>query len=122
MTNQDIDIIRTERGLTISGSRISLYDVMDLLRADYPPKLIRDRFNLTEAEINVALAYIADHPVAVEAEYEEVRATREDIYQFWQDKNREHFARIATKPRTASQLELLARLEQQKKERGLVWA
>lgn len=122
MSNQDLDIIRTERGLTISGSRISLYDVMDLLRADYPPKLIRDRFNLTEAEINVALAYIADHPVEVEAEYQEVRATREEIYQFWQDQNREHFDRIATKPPTASQLELLARLEQQKKERGLVWA
>ncbi|WP_026796070.1 MULTISPECIES: DUF433 domain-containing protein [Planktothrix] len=122
MSNQDLDIIRTERGLTISGSRISLYDVMDLLRADYPPKLIRDRFNLTDAEINVALAYIADHPVEVEAEYQEVRATREEIYQYWQDKNREHFDRIATKPRTASQLELLARLEQQKKERGLVWA
>ncbi len=95
---------------------------MDLLRADYPPKLIRDRFNLTDEEINVALVYIADHPVEVEAEYQEVLKTREEIYQYWQDQNREHFEQIATKPRTASQLELLARLEQQKKERGLVWA
>ncbi len=122
MTNQELNIIRTERGLTISGSRISLYDVMDLLRADYPPKLIRDRFNLTDEEINVALVYISDHPVEVEAEYQEILKTREEIYQYWQDKNREHFERIRTKPRTASQLELLARLEQQKKERSLIWA
>jgi uncharacterized protein (DUF433 family) len=121
MTNQGL-ITRTERGLTISGSRISLYDVIDLLRADYPPKLIRDRFNLTDEQINVALAYIADHRVEVEAEYQEVLKTREEIYQYWQDRNHEHFARIVTKPRTASQLQLLARLEQQKKERSLVWA
>ena len=29
-------IIRTERGLTIKGTRITLYDVMEYLKADYP--------------------------------------------------------------------------------------
>lgn len=37
-------IIRTERGLTISGTRITLYDVMDYVTAQYPPKFIRSLF------------------------------------------------------------------------------
>ncbi|NCS05060.1 MAG: DUF433 domain-containing protein [Microcystis aeruginosa G13-11] len=60
--NQQAKIIRTERGLTIAGTRITLYDVIDLLKADYPPKLIRDTFNLTDAQIDAALSYIeANH-------------------------------------------------------------
>jgi hypothetical protein len=34
--NQQGKIIRTERGLTIAGTRTSLYAVIDLLKADYP--------------------------------------------------------------------------------------
>ncbi len=34
-------IIRTERGLTISGTRVTLYDVMDYVTAKYPPKFIQ---------------------------------------------------------------------------------
>jgi len=39
-------IIRTERGLTISGTRITLYDVMDYRKAHYPSKLIREKLGL----------------------------------------------------------------------------
>ncbi len=38
------DIVRTERGLTISGTRITLYDLMDYIHAGYPVKLIRNYF------------------------------------------------------------------------------
>jgi hypothetical protein len=34
-------IIRTERGLTIAQTRITLYDVMDYLVAQYPLKFIQ---------------------------------------------------------------------------------
>ncbi len=40
VSNGQSAIIRTERGLTIAGTRITLYDVMDYLKAQYPPKLI----------------------------------------------------------------------------------
>jgi hypothetical protein len=32
-SNTKVAIIRTERGLTISGNRITLYDVMDYVKA-----------------------------------------------------------------------------------------
>ena len=46
-SNGHAAIIRTERGLTISGTRITLYDVMDYVTAHYPPKFIRSLFDLT---------------------------------------------------------------------------
>ena len=37
-------IIRTERGLTISRTRITIYDVMDYVKAQYPAKFIQGLF------------------------------------------------------------------------------
>ncbi|RUT10283.1 hypothetical protein DSM106972_007780 [Dulcicalothrix desertica PCC 7102] len=111
-------IIRTERGLSIAGSRITIYDVMDFLKASYPPKLIRDKFDLTDEQINAAMSYISANSTQLEAEYQEVLQTREEIRQYWEEKNHEHFARIAStlhKPGTEA---LWAKLEKQKAERN----
>ncbi|NEP62676.1 MAG: DUF433 domain-containing protein, partial [Symploca sp. SIO2G7] len=34
--NEQETIIRTERGLTIAGTRITLYDVIDYIKTEYP--------------------------------------------------------------------------------------
>ncbi|MBW4513783.1 MAG: DUF433 domain-containing protein [Timaviella obliquedivisa GSE-PSE-MK23-08B] len=112
--NQNLEIIRTERGLTIANTRISIYNVMDFLKAQYPPKLIRERFNLTDAQINAALAYIEVNRTQVEAEYQEALRTREEIHQYWEERNREHFAQLMTKPHKPEQEALWAKLEEQK--------
>jgi uncharacterized protein (DUF433 family) len=117
-SNGQPGIIRTERGLTIAGTRITLYDVMDFLKAQYPPKLIRDKFNLTNEQIDAALSYIEVNRSQVEAEYQEVLVTREEIRQYWEERNREHFARIATMPRKPGQEILWAKLEEQKAKRA----
>jgi uncharacterized protein (DUF433 family) len=111
------EIIRTERGLTIVGTRVTLYDVIDLLKADYPPKLIRDAFNLTDDQINAALAYITDHHAHIEAEYQEVLQTREEIRQYWEDRNHDRFLQISATPRKPEQAELWAKLDAQKAQR-----
>lgn len=98
--NQQQAIIRTERGLTIAGTRITLYDVMDYLKAQYPPKFIRDAFNLTDEQIHAVLSYIEVHRTEVEAEYQEILKAAEETRQYWEEQNRERFARIAaTSPR-----------------------
>ena len=94
-SNKKVSIIRTERGLTIAGTRITLYDVMDYLKAQYPSKFIRDAFNLTDEQIDAALSYIEVHQTAVEAEYQEILKTAEETQQYWEQRNRERFARIA---------------------------
>ena len=107
-------ITRTERGLTIAGTRISLYDIMDFLKAQYPPKLIRDKFNLTDAQIKAALSYIEAYRTQVEAEYQEVLQNREEIRLYWEEYNRERFARIAAMPHKPGKEALWAKLEEQK--------
>ena len=118
VSNQQLAIVRTERGLTIAGTRISLYDVIDFLKAQYPPKLIRDKLNLTDAQVNGALFYIEANRTQVEAEYQEVLKTREEIRQYWEERNRERFARIAAMPHKPEQEALWAKLESQKAKRA----
>lgn len=103
-------IVRTERGLTISGTRITLYDVMDYVTAQYPSKFIQGLFDLTDEQINAALAYIESNRVEVEAEYQQVLKESEELRQYYEEQNRERVARIAAqlpKPGTEAAWEKL---------------
>ena len=95
-------IIRTEKGLTIVGTRITLYDVIDLLKADYPKKLIKDKLNLSSRQIEAALSYIKSNNAAVEAEYNSVLQTRKEIYQYWQQKNQQRLTAIEVMPKDST--------------------
>ena len=66
VSNEQIPIIRTERGLAISGTRITIYDVMDYLKAQYPPKLIREKLGLNDRQVDSALAYIETHHICID--------------------------------------------------------
>jgi uncharacterized protein (DUF433 family) len=116
-SNEEISIIRTERGLTIAGTRITLYDVMDYLKAQYPSKFIRDAFNLTDEQIHAALSYIEVHQTAVEAEYQEILKTAEEIRQYWEQRNRERFARIAAASPRPGYEAVRAKLQERKAHR-----
>lgn len=113
-SNQNRMIIRTERGLSISGTRITLYDVMDYLIAQYPIRFIRSFFNLTEEQMNVAIAYIEAHRADVEAEYQVVLMQAEESRQYWEERNREHFARVKAMPPKPGQEVLWEKLREQK--------
>lgn len=91
-TKEQPTIVRTERGLSISGTRITLYDVMDYVTADYPSHFIRSLFNLSEAQIEVALQYIQDNRALVDAEYQQVLAESEELKQYYEQQNRERRA------------------------------
>lgn len=117
ISNQQSYIIRTERGLAIAGTRLTLYDIMDYLAVQYPPKLIRDIFNLTDEQINTALVYIETHQAEVEAEYQEVLQTAEEIKQYWENKNREHFSQIAETPANSEYEAVRAKLQEHRAKR-----
>ncbi len=107
-------IIRTERGLTIFGTRITLYDVMDYVTAQYPPKFIRSLFDLTEEQINDALSYIETNRPEVEAEYQLVLKQSEENRQYWEKRNREHLAGVAAMLPRPGREALWAKLQEQK--------
>ena len=118
MTNAGNEhIIRTERGLTIAGTRITLYDVIDYLKADYPHKYIRDVFNLTDEQMNGVLAYIEAHQVEVEAEYQDVLQMAQEIRQYWEERNRDRLARIAAAPPRAGYEAVRVKLIENRRQR-----
>ncbi len=97
-SNQKAAIARTERGLTIAGTRITLYDVMDYVTQQYPPKFIRAMLNLTDEQINAALSYIETHRQEVEAEYQLVLKEAEELRQYYEEQNCELVEKIAKMP------------------------
>ena len=114
MTNTNMSnhttVVRTSRGLSIAGTRITLYSILDYVQAGWPPKLIRDRLNLTDQQITDALDYIATHQAEVETEYQQVLHDAEEIRQYWEERNRERLAAIAALPPKPEQAAIRAKL------------
>jgi uncharacterized protein (DUF433 family) len=107
-------IIRTDRGLTVVGTRITLYDVMDYVTEHYPPKFIRAMLDLTDEQVSAALAYIEGHRTEVEAEYQLVLKEAEELRQYYEAQNRERVARIAAKSPKAGTEAIRAKLQARK--------
>jgi uncharacterized protein (DUF433 family) len=114
MTNTNMSnhttVVRTSRGLSIAGTRITLYSILDYVHAGWPPKLIRDRLNITDQQMTDALDYIATHQTEVETEYQQVLRDAEEIQHYWEERNRERLAAIAALPPKPEQAAIRAKL------------
>lgn len=109
-------IVRTSRGLSIAGTRITLYQIMDYVKANHPPEVIRDHFRLTVKQTDDALAYIEQHHDEVEAEYQRILKQAEENRQYWQQRNAQRFTDIASRPRNPKYQSLLEKLEAMKRQ------
>ncbi len=117
-TDNQPAIIWTERGLTISGTRITLYQLMDYIHADYPRHLIRHQFYLTDEQFDVAMAYIDNYYEEVESEYQTVLQQAEEIRQYWEERNRERIADISKLPPKPEYLSAWQKLQARKAKRA----
>jgi uncharacterized protein (DUF433 family) len=117
MLNQTI--VRTERGLSIAGTRITIYQLMDYLKADQPTSLIKKLFNLSDEQMNGVLQYIAQHPQQVEEEYQEVLRQAEASRAYWEERNRERLEAISQQPPKPGTEEIRAKIEKKKAELGI---
>jgi uncharacterized protein (DUF433 family) len=112
-------VVRTSRGLSIADTRITLYHVMDYVKAGRSPEEIRDEFNLTDQQITDVMSYIDEHRAAVEAEYQQVLQEAEEIRRYWEERNRERLAEIASLPPRPEQAAVRAKLAAEKRRLGL---
>ena len=112
-------VIRTGRGLSIAGTRITLYDIMDYVKADWPPKLIQQWFDLSDAQIRDVMAYIAAHRDEIEAEYQLVLQQAEATRVYWEERNRARLDYVATLPPKSGQEAAIAKLRERKSKLGL---
>ena len=113
-------VARTERGLSINGTRITLYHEMDYVHAGRSAEEIQDRLRLTDRQITDVMGYIAAYRTEVEAEYQQVLEEAEEIRRYWEERNRERLAEIAGRPPRTDQPALRAKLEAQKRRLGLL--
>jgi uncharacterized protein (DUF433 family) len=108
---------RSDRGLSIAGTRITLYDIMDYLMEGWPPTAIRDWFKLTDQQIADVMAYIEENRTGFQAEYEQVLRDAEENRRCWEERNRERFAEIAAMPHPPEQAAIRAKLAEHKAKR-----
>ncbi len=104
-------VVRNSLGLAIAGTRITLYDVMDYLTNDWPPKLIQYWLNLTDKQMADVMDYIKNNRAEVEAEYQQVLDYAAKTRQYWEERNRERFTEIAAMPPPAGKEEIWAKLQ-----------
>lgn len=95
-TNGQLDqqptVIRTTRGLTVAGTRITLYAIMDFIEDEYPAHLIQHKFNLTEQQMADVLTYLDEHRDEVETEYRQVVERAEELRLKHEEELRLHLA------------------------------
>ncbi|MBI5964445.1 MAG: DUF433 domain-containing protein [Chloroflexi bacterium] len=82
-------VVRTEQGLTVKGTRLTLYYIMDSIKENNSLKNIRDIYELTDEEMLDILDYIHLHKEEVEKEYQEVLQSAERNRKYWEEHNRE---------------------------------
>ena len=107
-------MVRTERGLSIAGTRITLYQIMDSLKASYPPEEVRDDYGLTIRQMNEVIEYIETHREEFEKEYHHVLALAEANRRYWEERNRERLAKIAQMPPKAEHKAIWNKLQEWK--------
>ena len=116
-------VLRTERGLSIAGTRITIYQLMDYLKADQPTSVIKDLFRLNDESMTGVLEdilkYLKQYPDKDEEEYQEVLRQAEANRTYWEERNRERLQAIAQQPPKPGMEEIRAKIEKKKAELGI---
>ena len=107
-------VIRTGRGLTVAGTRITLYAIMDYVKDGWPSHLIRDWLHLTEQQMQDVMAYIDAHRDEVEAEYQLVLRQAEAHRQYWETRRQEYDTNIDDTPSKPEEEKIRAKLKARK--------
>ncbi len=71
-TTTEALIVETPRGPSLAGTRITVYSVMDYIKAGRSKYYIEQIMMLTPEQVEAVFAYVERHREAVEAEYERI--------------------------------------------------
>lgn len=80
-----VGIIDRGRGPELQGTRITIYRVMDYVRAGDPPNRIAEELDLTDEQVQEALTYIDSHRPEVDAAYDTIIARLNQPNPDWVD-------------------------------------
>ena len=68
-TTTEAVIVETPRGPSLAGTRITVYSVMDLIKANRSKRYIAQMMLLTPEQVDAVFDYVETHRDAVEAAY-----------------------------------------------------
>jgi uncharacterized protein (DUF433 family) len=109
-------VVRNERGLSIRGTRVTLYHIMDHVRAGRSAEEIHRWLPmLSRDQVADALAYIEAHRAEVTAEYEQVLQQAAENRRYWEERNRDRLAEVARMPPKPEYAAAWAKLQELKK-------
>lgn len=111
-------IVQTPRGLSLAGTRITLYDILDYVRAGWPSHRIAAWLNVSAEHLQAALDYVDAHRVEVERQYQEVLRQAEARRHYWEERNRRRQPQLDTQARAADQAEVRTRIRQRREKLG----
>lgn len=109
--NEQSTVVRTSRGLTVAGTRLTLYTILDHLHAGWSPSLIQQWFQLSDTQLADILNYIETHRADVQTEYQQVVAQTEANRQYWEIRNRERTASLDPATMSPEQLAIWEKLQ-----------
>lgn len=109
-------IRRSDMGLAVAGTRISLYCIMDYLRDDWPHEEILKWLPLTPAQLQAAIDYIDAHREEVWAEFEEVLREGEERREYHEALLREHLVKLPPTPADPAKAALYKKLADERGE------
>lgn len=116
--NPNPTVIRTSRGLTVGGTRLTIYLLMDSIKAGHSDDFIVQSYPVTPEQLADVHRYIEEHREEVEAEYQEVIRRAEEDRRYWEERNRERFEKLKTMPLTPEQASRRQKLEELKRRRA----
>jgi len=82
-------VIRTQNGLTVNGTRLNLYHIMDEMQGKNSLKNVRDIYELTDEEMLDILDYIHLNKEEFEKDYQSVLKSAEENKKYWEERNKE---------------------------------
>jgi uncharacterized protein (DUF433 family) len=110
---------RTERGLVVRGTRITLYALWEDVQAGDDSETIRQFYSLKSEQVAGVLTFIRSNQAAFDVEYQFVLQAAEDVRRYHEERNRERFAEIAALPPPPGKEQQYAELQERKRRLGM---
>ncbi len=81
-------IVEVPRGPSIAGTRITVYSVLDLIKANWSTELILQHMPITAQQLDAVYDYIAAHQAEVERDYARIVQRSEELRAYYEEQNR----------------------------------
>jgi len=113
--NSNSTVVRTSRGLTVGGSRLTIYSLIDHFKAGHADELVREWYRLTPQQLADVHRYIEEHAEEVEAEYQQVLRSADENRRYWEERNRPRLEEIERLPKTPQQQAIREKINELKR-------